>query len=293
MCDGVITAMQTPTGAIRTTAFTLRRAQLILTIILILGAVLVIVPFAWIFISSFKPRGEIFNPTSIWVPREMTLDNYRTVLDSPLGTYALNSIIATVTAIVLNLPTGALAAYGFSRFQFRGRSLLLVVLLMSQLLPAAAIVVPLFLQWSRLDWLNSPFSLGLTYAGLTLPLVILLLSSFIDSIPTELDDAAEIDGCSRLNIFWRILVPLLRPGLAASSIFIFVTTWQEFLLALSLATKSAYYTLPVGLFAFQGQFITDWGAIMAMAVVIAIPAVILFTVLQNQFISSITGAVKG
>ncbi len=185
-----------------------------------------------------------------------------------------------------------MAGFGFSRFHFRGRNLLLIILLISQLLPAA-IVVPLFLQLSALHLLNAPGALGVTYAGLTVPLIVLLLINFCYGIPRELDEAAAIDGCTKFSMFWRIHLPLLRPGLAAAAIFIFINTWQEFLLAISLTTKADNYTLPVGLFAFQGQFVTDWGGIMAMAVVIALPAVILFAVLQNQFVSSLTGAVKG
>ncbi|MCC7450804.1 MAG: carbohydrate ABC transporter permease [Anaerolineae bacterium] len=268
-------------------------SRFIMNAVVIGGAVLVVIPFAWIVLSSFKPRGEIFSASSVFWPRVFTLENYQRLQDTPLVTYAVNSAVATLIAVLINLPVGALAGFGFSRFNFRGRNLLLIILLMSQLLPAAAIVIPLFLQLSNLRLLNAPGALGLTYAGLTVPLIVLLLINFCDSIPRELDEAAAIDGCNKLSMFWRIHLPLLRPGLAAATIFIFISTWQEFLLAISLTTKAENYTLPVGLFAFQGQFVTDWGGIMAMAVVIALPAVILFAVLQNQFVSSLTGAVKG
>lgn len=265
-----------------------------LNLMVVLGAIVVVVPFAWIALSSFKPRGEIFSPTSIFWPNTVTLENYQEVFfNTPLVPYFKNSVIATLVTLAINLPAGALAAYAFSRFEFRGKRILMVVILVTQLLPAAAIVVPLFLQWSTLRLLNSPWALGLTYAGLTLPLVILLLVGFLDSVPRELDEAAQIDGCSKMRAFWWILMPMLRPGLAAAAIFTFVTTWQEFLLAVSMTIKSDAYTLPVGLYGFIGAFSTDWGGIMAMAVVIALPAVLLFALLQKQFISSITGAVKG
>jgi ABC-type glycerol-3-phosphate transport system permease component len=271
---------------------TFRPGRLALNLVIVVGAVLVVIPFAWVVLSSFKPQGDIFSGVSIWWPRQLTLDNYAKLQHTPILLYVRNSLTATAIAILIDLPVAALAGFAFARFTFRGRNLLMVILLMSQLLPAAAIVVPLFLQLSSLRLLNSPVSLGFTYAGLTIPLTVLLLTNFVHAIPLDLDEAAALDGCHKLMIFWRIHTPLLRPGLAAAAIFIFIFAWQEFLLALSLTTKGDTYTLPVGLYAFQGAFTTDWGGIMAMSVVIALPAVILFALLQKHFVSSLTGAVK-
>jgi ABC-type glycerol-3-phosphate transport system permease component len=271
-----------------------RTRRLIMNAAVILVGVVIVIPFAWVLLSSFKPKGEVMSMTRPWWPSRFTLENYQQALfRSNINVYFLNSIIASSLTIVLNLPTGALAAYAFSRFRFPGRGALMTTVLLTQLLPAAALVVPLFTQWSRLHLLNSPIVLGITYAGLTLPLVILLLYGFVESIPRDLDEAAEIDGCSPNRAFWMIILPLLRPGLAAAGIFMFNTTWQEFLLAVSLTNKATGYTLPVGLYAFIGQFVTDWGGIMAMAVIMAAPVAILFFLLHDQFISTVVGSVKG
>ena len=271
-----------------------RVRRLLLNVVVIAIGVLIFVPFAWVLLSSFKPKAEVMSMTRPWWPSYFTLENYRdALLRSNLGLYFRNSIVASIITIVLNLPTGALAAYAFSRFRFPGRGALMTAVLITQLLPAAALVVPLFTQWSRLRMLNSPVVLGMTYAGLTLPLVILLLYGFVENIPRDLDEAAEMDGCTPWRAYWLIILPLLRPGLAAAGIFMFNTTWQEFLLAVSLTSKSTGYTLPVGLYAFIGQFVTNWGGIMAMAVIIAAPVAILFTLLHDQFISTLTGSVKG
>jgi multiple sugar transport system permease protein len=271
-----------------------RVRKLLLNLVVIAVGVLIVVPFAWVLLSSFKPKAEVMSMTRPWWPSRFTLENYQDALfRSNIGLYFRNSIIASVITILLNLPTGAMAAYAFSRFRFRGRDALMIGVLITQLLPAASLVVPLFTQWSRLHLLSSPVVLGITYAGLTLPLVILLLYGFMESIPRELDEAAELDGCTSGRAFWMIMLPLLRPGLAAAGIFMFNTTWQEFLLAVSLTSKATGYTLPVGLYAFIGEFRTNWGGIMAMAVIIAMPVAILFTLLHDQFISTLVGSVKG
>jgi multiple sugar transport system permease protein len=266
----------------------------LLNLVVIGVGILICVPLVWVLLSSFKPKGEVMSMTRPWWPSHFTLENYRDALfRSNLDLYFRNSIIASTITILLNLPTGAMAAYAFSRFRFPGRGALMTGILITQLLPAASLVVPLFTQWSRLHLLNSPIVLGITYAGLTLPLVILLLHGFMESIPRDLDEAAEIDGCTPSRAFWTIMLPLLRPGLAAAGIFMFNTTWQEFLLAVSLTSKATGYTLPVGLYAFIGQFVTNWGGIMAMSVIIAAPVAILFTLLHGQFISTLVGSVKG
>jgi len=271
-----------------------RWRRFLLNLLVVLVGVLIFIPFAWVLVSSFKPKGEVLSALHVWLPSYFTLENYRDALfKTPIRTYFFNSLIASGITILVNLPAGAMAAYAFSRFRFRGRNVLMTAVLVTQLLPAAALVVPLFTQWSRLSMLNSPVVLGLTYAGLTLPLVILLLYGFMEGIPHELDEAAEIDGCNPSRAFWLIMLPLLRPGMAAAGIFMFNTTWQEFLLAVSLTNKATGYTLPVGLYAFIGQFVTNWGGIMAMAVIVAAPVAILFTLLQDQFISTLGGSVKG
>lgn len=259
---------------------------------LVAGAITV-VPFAWVVISSFKPRSDIFSRGNVWFPKALTLDNYRTVFESPILDYAANSLVATAVALLIALPAGALAAFAFSRYRFRGRGTLLVLLLITQLLPAIALVVPLFRQLSSLGLINNTPVLGLIYGGLMMPVVILLMVGFIDAIPTQMDEAALVDGATEFQLFRKVVFPLVRPGLAAGAVLVVIATWQEFLLAVSLTTTRAAYTLPVGLATFQTERTTDWGAIMAMSVAIAVPAIITFWVLQRHFVNSLVGAVKG
>lgn len=273
---------------------TRRMRRFLTNIVVVLVGLFISIPTAWMVIASFKPSGEVLSSVHVWWPSRFTLENYQQALfHTPVGRYFFNSVIATFIPMLINLPAGALAAYALSRFRFPGRSVIMTGILITQLLPAVALVVPLFVQWSNLRLLNSPITLGVTYSGLTLPLVILLLYGFVESIPRELDEAAVIDGAGPGQAFWLIMLPLLRPGLAAACIFMFNTTWQEFLLAVSLTNKDTGYTMPVGLYAFIGQYTTDWGAIMAMAVIIAAPVAILFTLLQDQFVATLAGSVKG
>jgi multiple sugar transport system permease protein len=257
-------------------------------------AVVIAVPFAWVIVSSFKPRGDVFSSVSIWWPRHFTLDNYGEVfLKTPLLTYLANSVIATLFAMAINIPLGGLAGYAFSRFTFRGSTLLMASVLVTQFLPGASLIVPLFKQWSSLHVLNSPFTLGFTYAGLSIPLVLLLMYGFFNGIPRELDESAEMDGVSRMQTLRYIMFPLARPGVVAAAIFSFNTTWQEFMLASCFANKSAAFTLPVGMYSFMGNYVTNWGGILAMAVILALPICVLFTLFQDQFVYTLSGSIKG
>jgi ABC-type glycerol-3-phosphate transport system permease component len=257
-------------------------------------AVLILVPFAWVVVSSFKPRGDVFSSVSIWWPRHFTLENYSEVfLKTPLLTYIANSVVATLFAMLLNIPLGGLAAYAFSRLRFKGAGILMASVLVTQFLPGASLLVPLFKQWSALHVLNSPFTLGFTYAGLTIPLVLLLMYGFFNSIPRELDESAEMDGLTQGQTLRYIMFPLARPGVVAAAIFSFNTTWQEFMLASCFSNKSSAFTLPVGMYSFMGNYVTNWGGILAMAVILALPLCVLFTLFQDQFVYTLSGSIKG
>lgn len=281
-----------------TKAQTLKRPGLPRPLIIIGSIVLVLVclfPFWWMALSSVKSLRELYTIPPIWWPSMPTFDNYYKVLfESNIPRYFLNSIIISVGSTALALVLAIFASYGFARFDFRGKPLLQSLVLVGQLLPTAAIIVPLFITLRVLGLVNTYWGLILVYMIITLPLSVWMLTSYFKSIPVELDEAAIIDGASRLECLLRITLPLSLPGLASVTVYAFVTTWNEFIFALCFATDSSVKTLPIGLAEFSTEFNTDWGAVMAASVVMTLPIAILFLSMQRLFVGGLTaGATKG
>jgi multiple sugar transport system permease protein len=200
------------------------------------------------------------------------------------------SLGATAIALVLAI----FAAYGFARFEFRGKVAAQAFILVGQLLPTAAIIVPLFVTLRYLGLVNTYLGLILVYMILTLPLSVWMLTSYFKAIPVELEEAAIIDGASRLGVLFRITLPLALPGIVAIVVYAFVTTWNEFIFALVLAQDKSVKTLPIGIAEFSTEFNTDWGAVMAASLIMTLPIAIMFFAMQRLFIGGLTaGAVKG
>lgn len=251
----------------------------------------VAVPTGWVVLASFRQErvltGELFDFSSFgWA-------NYVRALTSDLPRDLFNSFVASTVASVLAVAVGTVTAYGFSRFRFRGARVLLWVMLLIQLIPAASLVVPLYKLWGTLGLFNNLFGLALAYAGMSTAVCILLIKEYLDEIPFELDEAAAIDGCSSWSTFVRVLVPLLGPAMAAGGIFVFITTWQEFVIASSVTNDPHYFTLTVGLQQFRGEHKTDYGAILAGSVLTALPIIGVFALFQRQFVRTIAGSTKG
>ena len=280
------------------TRATLPRGGLSWPVILIGSLVLVAVclfPFWWMVLSSLKTLRELYTVPPIWWPEVATLDNYRKVIfESNIPRYFLNSVIISVGATSLALILAIFASYGFARFDFRGKPLMQAFVLIGQLLPTAAIIVPLFITLRVLGLVNTYWGLILVYMIITLPLSVWMLTSYFKAIPPELDEAAVIDGASRLGVLFRITLPLSKPGIVAVLVYAFVTTWNEFIFALCFATDSSVKTLPIGLAEFSTEFNTDWGAVMAASVVMTLPIALLFLSMQKLFVGGLTaGATKG
>lgn len=252
-------------------------------------------PFAWMALSSIKLLRELYTVPPHWIPEMPTLEHYRRVLfASNVPRYFLNSVIISMGSTALALLLAVFAAYGFARFQFRGKRTAQVCILVGQLLPTAAIIVPLFMTLRYLDLVNTYLGLILVYTILTLPLSVWMLTSYFRAIPVELEEAAIIDGASRLSILFRITLPLSLPGVVAVLVYAFVTTWNEFIFALVLAQDSQVKTLPIGIAEFTGEFTTDWGAVMAASLLMTLPIAVVFFALQRLFVGGLTaGAVKG
>jgi len=267
--------------------------------LIFVGALLVVLvclfPFWWMALSSIKTLRELYTIPPIWWPSMPTLDNYHKVLfESNIPRYFLNSLVISIGSTVLALVLAIFASYGFARFNFRGKPLLQSLVLVGQLLPTAAIIVPLFITLRVLGLVNTYWGLILVYMIITLPLSVWMLTSYFKNIPAELDEAAIIDGASRLGVLFRITLPLSTPGLVSVLVYAFVTTWNEFIFALCFATDSSVKTLPIGLAEFSTEFNTDWGAVMAASVVMTLPIAILFLSMQRLFVGGLTaGATKG
>ncbi|MFI0844196.1 carbohydrate ABC transporter permease [Mesorhizobium sp. IMUNJ 23232] len=267
--------------------------------LIVIGSLLVVVvclfPFWWMALSSVKTLRELYTIPPIWWPEMPTLDNYRKVLfESNIPRYFLNSLVISIGATALALVLAVFASYGFARFNFKGKPLLQSFVLVGQLLPTAAIIVPLFVTLRVLGLVNTYWGLILVYMIITLPLSVWMLTSYFKAIPVELEEAAIIDGASRLGCLLRITLPLSLPGIVSVLVYAFVTTWNEFIFALCFATDSSVKTLPIGLAEFSTEFNTDWGAVMAASVVMTLPIALLFLSMQRLFIGGLTaGATKG
>ena len=263
------------------------------------GALLVVAvclfPFIWMGLSSIKVIGELYTVPPRWWPDAPTLANYwKVIFESNIPRYFVNSVVISFGATGLALLLAIFASYGFARFDFRGKPLLQAFVLIGQLLPTAAIIVPLFITLRVLGLVNTYWGLILVYMIITLPLSVWMLTSYFKAIPVELEEAAIIDGASRLGVLFRITLPLSIPGIVAVVVYAFVTTWNEFIFALCFATDSSVKTLPIGIAEFSTEFNTDWGAVMAASVVMTIPIALLFFSMQRLFVSGLTsGAMKG
>lgn len=276
----------------------LRRPPSASVLIGVLALVLVLVclfPFAWMALSSIKKLPELFTVPPHWLPNQPTLENYGTVLFvSNIPRYFLNSVVIATGATAVALALAVFASYGFARFEFRAKPYLQTFVLIGQLLPTAAIIVPLFITLRFLHLINTYWGLILVYTIITLPLSVWMLTSYIRGIPVELEEAAIIDGASRLGVLFRITLPLAMPGLVAVVVYSFVTCWNEFVFALVFAQDQSVKTLPIGLMEFSTEFNTDFGGVMAASMVMTVPVVLLFLAFQRLFVGGLTaGATKG
>lgn len=260
---------------------------------LIVLALLCVLPIAVIFATSLRQQVQIFaEPLNfIFMP---TLENYRAVLEEDrLDRYLWNSLFVGVVSTIITLVLGCMAAYGLARFRFPGRHTVAYTTLLLRTVPLAVLAIPVFMIWNDWKLVNSLWGLVLLYVAVNLPFTIWLLYGFVLQVPVELEEAAAIDGCGPIRIFTKVLLPLMAPGLAAASIFTFRIAWNEFILALVLTDRQTR-TLPVAASLFITDLGVDWGKVMAIASLIAIPPLIFTFVAARQIISGLTaGAVKG
>lgn len=261
------------------------------------AAVLVIFcvfPFLWMLSTSFKAPQDIFSSPPRFITANMGIDNYiNAIKKNNLLVYAKNSLIVTVSTTALTVGIATLASFAMGYLKLRGTKQLTKMLYALQMLPVVTSIVPLYIICGKMGILNTHWSLILTYLGSAVPVAVILITGFFSDIPKDIGEAAAIDGCSTFQAFWRVILPLAVPGIVSGAIYTFIRIWQEFIIALSFTSKKAMYTLPIGLRAYEGANQTDWGGLMATAVVISVPAIVMFVLVQKQFVDSMAGSVKG
>jgi N,N'-diacetylchitobiose transport system permease protein len=271
-----------------------RAATVLANVAGLVFTILMAFPVYWVLNTAFKPAPEIlqFNPTL--VPHHPTLDNFVSAFNAPFFRQDLiNSVVVTLSAVVGALVIGFLAALAIARFRFYGRRSLILVILMVQMVPLVTVLIPLFLMMQKAHLTKSLVGVSIVYVAMILPYTVWTLRGFISGIPRELDEAALIDGCSRFQVFLRIILPLTGPGLVATSVYGFIQAWNEFII-INTFNDQSQQNLMAWLLQNQTLRGTFWGPMMAASILTALPVVIFFLIIQRNIATGLTaGAVKG
>ena len=273
----------------------LRMQKVVMYLVLTLIALIIILPLLWMLSTSLKPKSEWFLPQVYWIPRTFTLDNYENILNNPslpIVRWFMNSLFVSTVFTVLVLIIDSAAGYAYARMEFPGRRFLFGFLLATLFLPGIMFLVPNFLTVSTLGLLNS-------YAGVIVPGLagvfgVFFMRQFFESIPRELEEAAYIDGANRVQTFFYVALPLSKPAMATLGIITFLASWNDFLWPLLILKDRALLTLPPGLRTLQGAYTSEYGQMMAGAVITSIPVLILYILLQRYIVESVqTAGLKG
>jgi ABC-type glycerol-3-phosphate transport system permease component len=265
------------------------RIQRAITYVCLIGvSISFLIPFVWLVLSALKQSDEIFVFPPVWIPKHFEWHNFVDAMtEVPFGQYALNTLIIAVLNVIGNVISCSLVAYGFARFRFPGRRILFMILLATLMIPSQVLLVPQFILFQKLGWMN-------TFLPLTVPsffgtaFFVFLLRQFFMTIPVELEEAARIDGAGPFRIFFTIVLPLIKPALTAVAVFSFQGAWNDFLGPLMYLNDPSKFTLQLGLAQFQGTFHTQWNLIMAASVVVMLPMLIIFFLAQRYFVQGIT-----
>jgi multiple sugar transport system permease protein/raffinose/stachyose/melibiose transport system permease protein len=244
--------------------------------------------------TSLKPAGEqLFSPPTIF-PVKPTFSNYTSALqETAFLRYLLNSILVTLATTIFTITSATFATFSFTRLKFLGNRALLIFVLLGQIVPLSAIAVPIYQNATNLGVIDFLPALVAVYIALVLPVAVWMLRGYMSNVPREIEEASLVDGCTPLGAFFRVVLPIIAPGIAATAAYIFFVIWQEFLFALILTTKQENRTISVGILDFVGQYETNWGNLMAGSTLMAIPAMIAFLFIQKRLVSGLTdGAVK-
>ncbi len=264
--------------------------------LILFSAVLVATfPVIWVISTSLKPGNMLIDTEMQIIPETVTLEHYRQVIfEEDFFQYLLNSLICAGGTALLTIFLATTGAYALSKFDFKGKKAALLSFIVVQMFPGVIIIVPYFILLNHLGLLNSHIGLIAAYSVTALPLCVWTMKGFFDTIPDDLIEAARVDGYSHSRIFWKIMLPLAKPGLAVTTLFAFLAAWNEYVLAYTFMLDQKYYTLPVKIYMYIGGSSVRWGTFSAMSVLVSIPVVVLFIIFQRYLTSGLTkGAVKG
>ncbi|MBB6177343.1 MULTISPECIES: carbohydrate ABC transporter permease [Anoxybacillus] len=266
----------------------MRLGKALLYTILVLYAIVTMIPFLWALSSSFKTLEEIVSGSISFIPKDFTLDNYKQIFveQELFPRWFMNSVIIAVAVTILNLMFNSMAGYALARLHFRGKQTIFMIILAVLMIPAQVTMIPNYLILKQLGWLNS-------YQGMIVPAMInatfiFMMRQFFINFPKELEEAAALDGLSRIGTFFRIVLPLARPALAAQAIFVFMGSWNDFMRPLIILSDPNLFTLPLGLNSFKGQYISYWNYIMAASMVFTLPVLVIYAFFNRYFIKGIS-----
>lgn len=255
---------------------------------------IIILPFVWQFLTSIKPMSEISAIPAKWIPSEINIQYYFNVFEKhPFGRYLINSLIVATCTTVIGILVGASAAYALARLRFKGKKIILMVILSISMFPAIATLSPIYLLLKQFSLLNTYAGLIIPYITFALPLSIWLLTNFFSQLPKGFEEAAAIDGCSRAGIFFRIMLPLIKPAIFSVALIVFINAWNEYIYALTFMTNDLMRTVPVGIAMFPSNYEMPWGDMAAGSVIVTVPLIILVLIFQKKIIAGLTtGGVK-
>jgi raffinose/stachyose/melibiose transport system permease protein len=252
-----------------------------------------VVPLAFVVVGGFRTTAQI-NESATALPDPWVWSNYEQIITSAsFWRFLANSALIAVIATGLAVSLGAMAAFALSRYVFRGREAIYTLFTIGLLFPLGVASLPLYLMLRNLGLLESPLGVAIPAAAFSLPITIVILRPFMRAIPAELEDAAVVDGATRLGFFWRILLPLSGPALATVAILAFVTSWNQYLLPLLVFNESNHFTLPLGVATFQSQYSQDTASILAFTALSMVPSLAVFVFAERRIVGGLTGAVKG
>jgi multiple sugar transport system permease protein len=272
-----------------------RMVDVLLHFLALASLVVLLAPVAWMLSTSLKPLADVFRYPPRWIPEKLTLDNYAAQLNPQLATYFLNSVIVGFASAILATLTGAMAAYGLSRFRMRGTTAVMMFFMASLAFPIPLLMLSMYTMFARVALLDTYWALIIGHTVITLPISVWLLKNFFDQLPIEVEEAAYVDGASPMYTLFRIVLPMAKPALAASAIFVFVTSWNELLFGLTFTSSNRMRPLPAGIsMTFLTEFEGAWSGMMALALLVSLPIFLLFIFFQRAFMQGVTaGAVKG
>ena len=268
--------------------------NIVVYLFLIFMVLVSIGPFVYVILTALKSPGQIYDPNEIF-PSHITFENFKGVLfNSRFPRYFFNSVYITVVTMCICMVLSTMAAYGLTRYQILGANTLKMTILMTRMFPGILLCLPFFIIMKKLGLIDSHLGLIMLYCSFTLPFAIWNMCAFFSQLPWELEEAAFIDGCTRLSAFFRVMIHVAKPGMFVTALFSFMSSWDEYMYSLTFINTPEKKTVQVGMKDFVGEYGTDWGMMMAAVVLSLVPAIIAFSIVQKHLVTGLSsGAVKG